>query len=100
LDDEEARGIADKYLKENPIGNFYDLVLIPALSLSERDRHMNVLDETRTRFIHQSARELIEELYEASQNTPGSGGDDSSAGTGIVQPLSGPRIVCIPARDE
>lgn len=64
LDDEEARDIADKYLKENPIGNLYDSVLIPALSLAEKDRHMNVLDETRTKFIHQSTRELIEELYE------------------------------------
>jgi hypothetical protein len=41
LDDEEARKIADKYLKENPLGNLYDSVLIPALSLAEQDRHMN-----------------------------------------------------------
>jgi predicted PurR-regulated permease PerM len=100
LDDEEARDIANKYLKENPIGILYDSVLVPALSLAERDRHMNVLDETRTRFIHQSTKELIEELYEVSQNAPTSGSDDSSASTGTVQPLSGPRIVCIPARDE
>jgi predicted PurR-regulated permease PerM len=100
LDDEEARDIADKYLKENPIGNLYDSVLIPALSLAEKDRHMNVLDETRTKFIHQSTRELIEELYEGSQNAPIPGSDDSSAPPMAIQSPSGPRVVCIPARDE
>jgi predicted PurR-regulated permease PerM len=100
LDDEEARDIAAKYLEENPIGNLYDSVLIPALSLAEKDRHMNVLDETRTRFIHQSTKELIEELYEDSQNAPISDGDDSSAPAGATRSPSGPKIVCIPARDE
>jgi hypothetical protein len=100
LDDEEARDIADKYLKENPIGNLYDSVLIPALSLAEKDRHMNVVDETRTKFIHQSTRELIEELYEDSHNEPIPGGDDSSAPASAIRSSSAPRIVCIPARDE
>ncbi len=70
LDDDEARDIASRHLKENPIANLYDSVLIPALGLAERDRHMNVLDETRRKFIHQSTRELIEELYEGSQDAP------------------------------
>jgi predicted PurR-regulated permease PerM len=100
LDDEEARDVATRYLKENPIGNLYDSVLIPALGLAEKDRHMNVLDETRTKFIHQSTRELIEELYEGSQDTQVPGSDGSSAIVGDVRPPSGPRIVCIPARDE
>jgi hypothetical protein len=98
LDDEEARDIAEKYLKENPIGNLYDSVLIPALSLAEKDRHMNVLDEIRTKFIYQSTRELIEELYE-----------DSSALLApehplVLAPATEPQpqsvVVCIPARDE
>jgi predicted PurR-regulated permease PerM len=100
LDDEEARDIADKYLKENPIGNLYDSVLIPALSLAEKDRHKNVLDETRTKFIRQSTRELIEELYEGSQNEPIPASDGSSALACPIRSPSGPRIVCVPARDE
>jgi hypothetical protein len=98
LDDEEARDIADKYLKESPLGNLYDSVLIPALSLAEQDRHMNALDETRTKFIHHSTRELIEDLYEVSL-TPAAN-DDSPAIAAAISPPSGPRIVCIPARDE
>ena len=100
LDDEEARDIAAKYLKENQIGNLYDSVLIPALTLAEKDRHMNVLDENRTKFIHQSTRELIEELYEDARNAPIPGNDDSSATAGVIRFPSGPKIVCIPARDE
>jgi methanogenic corrinoid protein MtbC1 len=59
---------------------------------------MNVLDETRTKFIHQSTRELIEELYEGSQIAPTPGSDDSPPVA--IQSPSGPRVVCIPARDE
>jgi predicted PurR-regulated permease PerM len=105
LDDDEARDIAARYLKENPIGNLYESVLIPALGLAEKDRHMNVLDETRSKFIHQSTRELIEELYEGSQAAPipgtdVSGTDGSSAIAVDVRALSGKRIICIPVRDE
>src|SRR5450755_4358767 len=66
LDDQEARDIAEKYLKEHPLGDLYDSVLIPALGLAEQDRHMKGLDETRTKFICQSTRELIEDLYQVS----------------------------------
>ena len=115
LDDDEARDIASRHLKENSIGNLYDSVLIPALGLAEKDRHMNVLDETRTRFIHQSTRELIEELYESSQDAPIPGADvactDGSSAVAVgVRAISGPvitgsrifkpTIICIPARDE
>jgi predicted PurR-regulated permease PerM len=105
LDDDEARDIAVRYLKENPIASLYDLVLIPALGLAERDRHMNVLDETRRKFIHQSTRELIEELYEGSQDAPivgrdGPGTDGSSIIAVDVRTLSGAKIICISAKDE
>ena len=98
LDDEEARDIAGKYLKENPIGNLYDAVLIPALSLAEEDRHMNVLDEIRTKFIYQSTRELIEELYEDS--SPSLEPDRPLVLSRAAEPQSGSMVVCIPARDE
>ena len=100
LDDDEARDIAGKYLKDNPIGHLYDSVLIPALSLAEKDRHMNVLDETRTNFIHQTTRELIDELYEASVAASSPAGEDSSSSPTATGRRLGPRVVCVPARDE
>jgi AI-2E family transporter len=97
LDDEEARDIAENYLKEKLIGEFYDSVLIPALNLAETDRHMNVIDEIKTKFIYQSTRELIEELYEDSASLEPDHPLGRS-GAGHAQP--GSMVVCIPARDE
>jgi predicted PurR-regulated permease PerM len=99
LDDDEARDIANQYLKENPIGSLYDSVLIPALGLAERDRHMNVLDETRRIFVQQTMKELIDELYEGTQNGAGSG-SESSPFAEDTPPASSRTVVCIPARDE
>jgi len=98
LDDEEARDIAENYLKEKPIGEFYDSVLIPALGLAETDRHMNVIDEIKTRFIYQSTRELIEELYEDSSASLEPDHPLVQSGATPAQPAS--VVVCIPARDE
>jgi hypothetical protein len=74
--------------------------LVPALSLAEKDRHMNLLDETRAKFIHQSTRELIEELYEVSLNASSSNSDDLSEIAATMESASGPRVVCVLARDE
>jgi predicted PurR-regulated permease PerM len=98
LDEEEARDIVEEYLKQNPIGNLYDSVLIPALSLAEKDRHMNVLDEVRTKFIYQNTRELIEELYEDSSASLEP--DHPLVLAGAMKSQSGSMVVCIPARDE
>jgi len=62
LDQDEATVIAEKYLKEKPIGSLYDTVLIPALAMSEQDRFLNSLDANTADFIAQSTRELIEEM--------------------------------------
>lgn len=98
LDDHEARVTAAQYLKEKPLLELYDSVLVPALRLAEKDRHMNILDESRIRFIHQTTRELIEELFEERENSPDSSAQDLSSDH--VQAASGLRIVCIPSRDD
>jgi predicted PurR-regulated permease PerM len=114
LDQEEARDIADAFLKEKPIGSFYDSVLIPALSLSEQDRHLNSLEERTAIFVSQSARELIEELGERSvassvdtasdelaPGTPRMFDSDESNGREMERnALAGLRVICIPAGDE
>jgi len=100
LDEEEARQIADNYLKEYPLGILFDSLLVPALRLAERDRHMGALGEERTTFINQSTRDLIEELAEATppEIEPDNNADVAQLMMGTTG--SGPRIACIPARDE
>ena len=100
LDDGEARDVVDKYLRKNPIGSLYDAVLIPALSMAEKDRYRNVLDEARSKFIYQSTRELIEEAGEVAQSAPSPDGEPSPPIAETLRPSARPRIVCIPARDE
>jgi hypothetical protein len=64
LDQDEATTIAESYLKEKPLGNLYDNVVIPALAMAEQDRHLNTLDTGTADFISQTTRELIEEIGE------------------------------------
>jgi CheY-like chemotaxis protein len=86
MDDEEAQEIAENLLKEETIGEFYDSILIPALTLAEQDRHAHALDEEREEFIYQTTKALIEDLEDQT----------STADVAIDLRLS---IVCIPARD-
>jgi predicted PurR-regulated permease PerM len=101
LDQDEARDIAETYLKEKPIGTFYDSVLIPALALAEQDRHLDSLEAETASFVSQSTRELIEELGERSLDQPVVFNRDGLNGSEPPHTaLSGLRIVCIPAGDE
>jgi predicted PurR-regulated permease PerM len=117
LDQEEAREIANAYLKKKPIGSFYDSVLIPALALSEQDRHVNSLEASTASFVSQSARELIEELGERSVHLDLDKDKDNDSDNDNAEPvmfyqdalsvrqpdrtaLSGLHVVCVPAGDE
>ena len=94
MDQAEARQIAEQYLDGRDLVELYDNVVLPALILSEQDRHKGVLDEVHGAWIYQSSIELIAELSDyqsphmkrpcADQPTPGR-----------VRP-----VVCIPADDQ
>jgi hypothetical protein len=103
LDQDEARDIAEAYLKEKGIGRFYDSVLIPALALAEQDRRLNSFEAETANFVNQTIRELIEELGERflSRNEPVMFNREGLNGTDPDHTaLSGLRVVCIPAADE
>jgi predicted PurR-regulated permease PerM len=110
LDQDEPRDITENYLKEKPIGSLYDSVLIPALILSEQDRHLNLLDAVTNSFVSQNTRELIEELGERSfddaamfingQGNKDIDNDPSKRCEASRTALLGLRVVCIPAADE
>jgi CheY-like chemotaxis protein len=93
MDEDEATEIIDENLKEKSLGEVYDSVLIPALSLAERDRHRNRLDEERERFIYQSTRELIQDLGERSESP-------ALVREPISRAAPALSICCLPARDE
>lgn len=93
MDEEEARQIAETFLKEKTLPELYDSVLIPALSLAEKDRHEGTLDEERENFIYQSTRDLIDELGEQTPRQP-------EPANAVIPPVSSLSAFCIPARDQ
>jgi len=105
MDHHEAKQVLEGYLKEKPLEELYDAVLIPALMLAEQDRHRDDLDETTTKFICQSTNELIEELGEQWRVEPTARALDTGVETPEKARNGGGRtrsrnIVCLPARDE
>ena len=101
-DQDEARQILETYLKDKPAEELYDSVIIPALTLAERDRHRNGLDEARQNFVYQSTCELIEELCENSDQYPKeqTPGDFTKLSLNGREESGRLEILCLPARDE
>jgi CheY-like chemotaxis protein len=93
LDEDEAREVAENYLREKTVLDLYDSVLVPALSLAEQDRHRNELDEERQKFIYDNTRDLIEEFGEIGENGP-------QEEKPVFRAESSISVLCVPARDE
>ncbi len=91
MDDQGARAVVDQYLTQNTMLQLYDAVLIPTMSMVEKDRHKGALDPGREEFIFMSMREMIGELSVRSLPP-----DDD---TPVEIPEAG-RFLCLPANDE
>jgi predicted PurR-regulated permease PerM len=91
MDEIGAREIVEHNTAESSVLELYDSVIIPALSMAERDRHKGSLDSDREEFIFMSVREIMAESA-ARLRKP----------TGVPdQEIPGRvRILCIPANDE
>jgi len=71
FDQEEATELVEASVKEEGAEKFYGEVLIPALSLIERDRHAASLDPACERSIFDNLRLILEELpAEPAQGVP------------------------------
>ena len=71
MDDQEARTVAEEYLRENSLLQLYDSVILPTLTLAEQDRHKGDLDPEREEFVFLSLREMLAEFSENAQNAAG-----------------------------
>ncbi len=92
LDYDEARAIALDFLEQHSRLELYDELVLPALRLSEEDRHRGVQTQVQEEFVAESLRELIGETAERKPEENGTGA--SNAGDRSV------RILCLAARDE
>ncbi|MDR3702434.1 MAG: AI-2E family transporter [Candidatus Sulfopaludibacter sp.] len=88
MDQLEAHAVLGQSLKEKPLAELYDSVLLPALSLAEQDRHKGAIDAAREEFLFLSINEMIVEFSEYQQA-------DSAPVSDVAH-----RIICIPAHDR
>jgi predicted PurR-regulated permease PerM len=107
LDYNEANDVAVQFLKSGTLDDLYERLLIPALSLEERDRHAGHLTDEQAQFVFQSVRDLIPDLESqfdtstASETLPqGAAIADAAASDVEGPPHRSLRILCVPAEDE
>jgi predicted PurR-regulated permease PerM len=107
MDLEEATEVAEEFLKEDKsLEEFFDVVVIPALSLAEEDRHRGKLDEAQEHALFQNALLLIEDIGERAEDLAAGNGskrrpDPKSNGRQHDRPVPEEfSVACIPARDE
>ena len=99
MDQSEARTIVESFLKERPLIELYDSVLIPALSLAEQDRHNGTLDTTHEDFLFLSISEMMAEFSEYHPVLGSPEKEDGDRGPGPTGDYNG-RILCLPALDQ
>lgn len=102
MDSEEARTIAERHLKENPVESLYESVFIPALRLAEQDHQIDGLDDDTRRFMLRSTRELIEDFGDQladDRSTAASDDNDDNVCRQGKFAGSNATIACIPARN-
>jgi hypothetical protein len=108
LDADEAAQVCEEFIKGKSLDELYDVVLIPALSLAETDRHRGKLDEEKEQFFFQNTHILIEDVASrADELTAGNHSlkigklQKGEVGAKVSDEPTGPvDVLCIPARDE
>ena len=101
MDEQEARTVADEYLKEHSLLQLYDAVILPALTMAEQDRHKGALDPEREEFLFLSVREMLAEFSEKAKNSVEHEMEhDLEHGAEPMGLLAAGRILCLPAHDE
>lgn len=101
MESEDMLDVAVKYMELHSLEEFYDDVFVPALLMSEQDRHRGALPESRQRFIFQASRELIDELERQEETLAEANSDPAvlEAAPSSTQPTP-PTVLGLPARDE
>lgn len=63
-DQNESKAIVDQMLKEEPLVELYDRLLIPALRLAEQDRHKGVLEAAQADAIFDGLKQIVAQIEE------------------------------------
>ncbi len=114
LDAEAASEVVADFRRSLTLEEVYETVMIPALSMGERDHHLNHLEEARHAKMRQIARDVLEEQgdrerallikahaaeVERSARTDAAPGGGSSTRPRLPSECV-VNVVCLPAHDE
>jgi len=102
-DPDEAFELAQDYLQQHSLLEFYEQVVVPALILAEQDRERGVLDEDKQRHIWQNIRELVEDLADHKDVTDRTASEKDAPASEEKRSFPEPEhlsVLCIPARNE
>jgi hypothetical protein len=70
MDHADARAVVDQFLKDRPLVDLYEQIMIPTLILAEQERHRGTLEPSREEFIFLCLNEIIAELADHSEDAP------------------------------
>jgi predicted PurR-regulated permease PerM/methylmalonyl-CoA mutase cobalamin-binding subunit len=99
MESDEMTDLAGRHIREQSVEDFHEHVFIPALLMTEEDRHHGLLPEARQRFIFQASRELLDELGRRKEAR----GRESATTVPPSPPEAGApmtKVLLVPARDE
>ena len=101
-DQDGATAVIDAVLKKHPRAEVFDKVLVPTLSLAERDLARDDIDERERVFIHRVALDVLDDLSGEPETdlatlSAASGASTTPANGATPAPL--PKILAIPAND-
>lgn len=98
VDPNEVTELVESHLKTGSLTSLYDSVLIPVITAEEMDFRQDALDEKQHTAIHQTIREIVDDL---ESRPPAEAKIETAATLSETAPPSPPaHIVCLPARAE
>jgi predicted PurR-regulated permease PerM len=78
-DQDEATDLVEEYVHTHPPETVYDTMLVPALSLTTRDRESDELSPDDEQFIFRATRDILDDLAAPGQQTPRASEETSEA---------------------
>jgi hypothetical protein len=106
-DEREAAELLESSLKSESLPNVYDSILLPALTLVEKERLQGGLDDSTINFIRNATSEMVDELgFRVQEESAGNAanGANSAESTNETRPANSAaaphsRVLVIPVRD-
>jgi predicted PurR-regulated permease PerM len=107
-DEREARELLDNGIKSEPLVAVYDSILLPALTLVEKERQTGNLDDATLDFIRNATLEMVDDLGYRALEENGQQAAESAANAefsvtpgnsaGSAKPAK-PAVIVLPVRD-